>query len=203
VLTRARVCYTQPHIGKIAPIQLSQLQARYQRIPPEQAQRVWDWWFEHSLKCALPPAAPLLRHAYEPMQQLTPAPPRRALRRSACRHGVACKARRAGRPCSVGMRRSQEALITGAVLPVWACVQAARDTSAAAKNSRDLHVVRCTTDDGHSFLGVHVKKASSLRKIVKAVRALGGAAGGEDADMSEAEEEEEEEDESAAEEEEE
>jgi hypothetical protein len=99
-----------------------------------------------------------------------------------CSHGEKCPQ---GKECTVGMRRNTEALITGAVLPVWKFIEEVR------KGREDMRVVRCTTDDGQTFVGLHVESESALSRIVGAVEALdagaymsddeaGGAGGFED-----------------------
>ena len=128
-----------------------------------QAKPLWDFWFGRSL--------------------------------NTCSHGENCAARARGFPCSTGMRRSTEALIVGAVLPIWRCAPLPRAAAAAArvradkpgvaphcrfveqvrKSKRDLRVVRCTTDCGSTFVGLHVEDDDQLQRIVGAVQALDAA----------------------------
>ncbi len=65
------------------------------------------------------------------------------------------------------MRRSEQALITGAVLPVWRFVE---NIKRDAKNP--LRVVRAVTDGGQTFVGLHIESEKLLNKIVGAVQAL-------------------------------
>jgi hypothetical protein len=45
-----------------------------------------------------------------------------------------------------------------------------------SKSRKDLRVVRCTTDDGSTFVGLHVETEHALQRIVGAVQALDAAA---------------------------
>ena len=108
-----------------------------------------------------------------------------------------------GGVCSQGMRTSVESLVTGAVrlgssflfapslfffsrhstvrhpsspqvLPIWQFV-----ASAASRREKDkgMRVVRATTDDGVTHVGLHVPRVAEMDRIIGAVQALDGAAG--------------------------
>ena len=84
-----------------------------------------------------------------------------------CAHGRGCRTRKAGLICTNGLRRSTEALVVGAVLPVWSFVQ-----QVVRSNKKPLRVVRVTTDDNQTFVGLHVENDEQLDKIIGAVQAL-------------------------------
>jgi hypothetical protein len=105
-----------------------------------------------------------------------------------CSHGDNCKARKDGFVCTHGVRRKTEALVVGAVLPVWSFIQ-----QVIKAKTKALRVVRATADDGQTFVGLHVEDDDTLERIVGAVEAYdagamdsddeagaagGGAAGG-------------------------
>jgi hypothetical protein len=80
-----------------------------------------------------------------------------------CVHGVNCKARIAGRTCIAGCRKQDEHMIVGAVLPVWRIV-----TQVCSKAMR---VVRTQTDDGQTFVGLHLESEEALSRLVGTVEA--------------------------------
>lgn len=90
---------------------------------------------------------------------------------SGCFHGRNCKARAAGLVCSTGVRQKTEALVVGAVLPVWSFIQ-----QVIQSKKKPLRVVRCTTDDGQTFVGLHVEDEDTLERIVGAVEAFDAGA---------------------------
>ena len=97
---------------------------------------------------------------------------------SGCSHGRGCKARKAGHICTTGMRHSTEALVVGAVLPVWSFVQ-----KVVKGNKKPLRVVRVTTDDDETFVGLHVENEDQLERIIGAVNALDAGAADSDDEM--------------------
>jgi len=96
-----------------------------------------------------------------------------------CTHGDRCAQRKNGFECTVGMRKTVENMITGAVLPVWRCVNEVH------RKENKMRVVRVTTADetqpdgtivpGQTFVGLHVESEQHLAKILGAVEGLDAA----------------------------
>ena len=86
-----------------------------------------------------------------------------------CTHGPNCSARQRGFTCSAGMRKSEEHLIIGAVLPVWNLVtQVVKD--------KQMRVVRTTTDNGEVYVGLHLESENAFSNVVGAIEGLDAAA---------------------------
>lgn len=86
-----------------------------------------------------------------------------------CTHGPKCSARQHGFTCSAGMRKSEEHLIIGAVLPVWNLVtQVVKD--------KQMRVVRTTTDNGEVYVGLHLESEKAFSNVVGAIEGLDAAA---------------------------
>lgn len=87
--------------------------------------------------------------------------------RRCCMHGEKCAAKARGSSCTHGMRFEQMPLVTGAVLPVWHCIETIISRNQVGSTGYG-RVVRCTTtaDETH-IIGMTVA-ASMEEELVEA-----------------------------------
>ena len=111
-----------------------------------------------------------LQQNYEAISQETAAPLWAFWHRhmlTSCIHGPQCKTRLSGRTCIAGSRKQDEHMIVGAVLPVWRLV--------SQVCTKAMRVVRTVTDEGETFVGLHLESADAMARIVGAVEAQDAA----------------------------
>ena len=145
--TRVRKCYkfVKPNIGLQVARWADDIENNYEKISEAEAKKLWSFWFDYYA--------------------------------THCGHGDKCSRRRDGYDCSYGTRTSKERLVIGACLPVWALVcDCVKVTSKHdSEEAGDMRVVRCSTDSGHTFVGLHLKSDTQMRKLIGAVEAADAA----------------------------
>ncbi|KAK3240855.1 hypothetical protein CYMTET_49334, partial [Cymbomonas tetramitiformis] len=90
-----------------------------------------------------------------------------------CDHGLKCKSRAIGAPCTRGMRMSTVCLISGAVLPVWAYIDSVFKAMRHKQSQQFLRVVRTVLLTGERIVGLNIPE-EAVEQVVGAVEALDG-----------------------------
>ena len=189
----------RPNLGQTGSFNLNELRNNYERVSEAEAKRECAWGGRrvcvvactHSDACDATVSRGLLVHPLA--HHLQPRQPgahplrhggRRVLRGHAHQRGVT-RHRRGAFGSIISIRSSPPLFYFPVVqmfaptsppqvLPIWQFV-----ASAASRREKDkgMRVVRATTDDGVTHVGLHVPRVAEMDRIIGAVQALDGAAG--------------------------